>query len=588
MLLNALIEGATRHLFFTGKGGVGKTSTACATAVALADRGRRVLLVSTDPASNLDEVLRTPFGSTPVPVAGAKGLWAMNIDPVQAAAAYRERVVGPYRDLLPKSAVASIEEQLSGACTVEIAAFDEFTNLLAGDTAQGFDHVLFDTAPTGHTLRLLALPSAWTGFINANTLGTSCIGPLSGLKAQRDVYQAAMDALADAKSTTLVLVARPETITLLEAERTRNELQALGMFNQHLILNGIFHAVDQTDAVATAMERRSREALDDLPVGLSGLPRSEVPLLPFAPLGVDGLRSMLASGQTTQHPAIPRGPLEVPAGSVDLGALVSQIEAQGTGLVMTMGKGGVGKTTVAGLIALELVDRGHRVLLTTTDPAAHLEFVVNRSAPGLEVARINPAVETEAYRRSILETTGAALDADGRAILEEDLQSPCTEEIAVFRAFARTVADARGRFVVLDTAPTGHTLLLLDAAQAFHREVSRQASTSPPEVVELLGRLRDPGYTHVLIVTTPEATPVHEAAALQADLKRAGIEPMAWVVNQSLLAAGVRDPLLVARAAAESTLIQEVVQLSSNHTCVLAWTATPANAVRPALMSSRP
>lgn len=572
MLLSALLERPTRHLFFTGKGGVGKTSTASAAAIALADRGFRVLLVSTDPASNLSEVLASPVGPRPTPIAGAQGLWAMNIDPIQAAAAYRERVVGPYRNLLPDSAVANIEEQLSGGCTVEIAAFDEFTNLLAGDVERDFHHVVFDTAPTGHTLRLLALPSAWTGFIDTNTLGISCIGPLSGLQVQQAVYQAAMDVLADPESTTLVLVARPESVTLLEADRAREELEALGMRNQHLVLNGTFRALDHGDRVAVSMQETSEAALREPPPGLATLACSEVPLAPFAPLGLKALRAML-SGDHAASSAVALGQLpQLPDDLVPLSALISQIESPGTGLVMTMGKGGVGKTTIAAQIARELAGRGRRVLLTTTDPAAHVEFAVHEKIPGLEIARIDPGLETENYRRSVLEEAGAGLDGDARAVLEEDLRSPCTEEIAVFRAFARTVAEADERFVVLDTAPTGHTLLLLDAAQAYHREVSRQTSSAPPEVVQLISRLRDPDFTHVLIVASPEATPVHEAAALQVDLRRAGIEPVAWVVNQSLLAAGPSDPLLVARATAELALLEEIRQSLQDHICVLPWT----------------
>src|SRR5512143_2180672 len=247
------LERAPRNLFFTGKGGVGKTSVACATAVALAERGRRVLLVSTDPASNLDEVLETTLGTSPRAVDGAPGLSALNIDPEAAAHAYRERVVGPYRGVLPDAAIRSIEEQLSGACTVEIAAFDEFSKLLGDERAtRDFDHVVFDTAPTGHTLRLLELPAAWTGFLEANVGGTSCLGPLAGLKAQQALYAASRAALVDGKRTALVLVSRAERSALGEAERTRRELAALGITRQELVVNGIFRASDARDPVALA------------------------------------------------------------------------------------------------------------------------------------------------------------------------------------------------------------------------------------------------------------------------------------------------------------------------------------------------
>jgi len=558
-MLEGLLHAPPRFLFFTGKGGVGKTSTASATAIALADRGDRVLLVSTDPASNLDEVLGLALASTPRQVPDVPGLEALNIDPMAAAAAYRERVVGPYRGVLPDSAVASIEEQLSGACTVEIAAFDEFTALLADPAATGsYDHVIFDTAPTGHTLRLLSLPEAWTDFIDTNTLGTSCIGPLSGLSNQQDRYRAAVATLADGARTVLVLVSRPDPIALDEATRAAGELAALGIVNQRLVVNGVFRAADAGDPLAVSLAERATQALAAVPTGLAGLARDEVPLVSWSPVGIPGLRALVTGTPPAQitAPAVPM------ADTIALGALVDQVAARGRGLVLTMGKGGVGKTTLAAAIAVELAGRGHEVDLTTTDPAAHLDAVLDTgvgSGPGsLRVSRIDPDRVTAAYIADVLADAGAGLDASARAVLEEDLRSPCTAEIAVFREFARTVAGATDHFVVLDTAPTGHTLLLLDAARAYHREVGRQGGTVPPEVDTLLDRLTDPGFTSVFVVTLPEATPIHEAAALQADLRRAGIEPAAWVVNQSLAAAGVTDPVLVARADGETHCLDEI------------------------------
>ena len=566
----------TRVLFFTGKGGMGKTSIASATAVTLARRGRRVLIVSTDPASNLDEVLATPLGQTPLPVAGVDGLYALNLDPEEAARAYRERVVGPYRGVLPDAAVASIEEQLSGACTLEIAAFDEFARLLGEPAATaGFDHLIFDTAPTGHTLRLLSLPSAWTGFIAENTTGTSCLGPLAGLTAQRSLYEATLAALGDGATTTLVLVSRPERSALVEAERTRVELASLGVYNQRLVLNGIFTASDRDDPFALALERLQQEALGEFPDGLADLPRTEVPLLAFPPLGSDALAALFEPGNRRGRllrPGRDEGSLPVPA--IDLSELIDEIARMERGVVLTMGKGGVGKTTIAAAIATELVRRGHAVNLSTTDPAAHLAATIDRPLDGLTVSRIDPAVETAAYSADVLATSGAGLDAQARALLEEDLRSPCTEEIAVFRAFAQTVAEAEDGFVVLDTAPTGHTLLLLEAAEAYHREVSRTTGDVPDEVRRLLPRLRDPDFARVLLVTLPEATPVHEAARLDADLHRAGIAPYAWVVNQSFAQSGTTDPVLAERAARELPYIDE----AAGHTTRLALVPWQADA----------
>ena len=558
--LSELIETPTRVLFFTGKGGMGKTTLACATAVALVARGLRVLIVSTDPASNLDEVLGTSLGEHPRPVAGIAGLDASNIDPEAAAREYRERAVGPYRGLLPDSALSSMEESLSGACTVEIAAFDTFAALLGNPEATaGYDHVIFDTAPTGHTLRLLALPAAWSGFIDTNTSGVSCLGPLAGLQDQAELYAASVRALGNPHLTTLVLVSRPERTALAEAERTRAELAGAGMRHQVLALNGTFDAADSDDDTAVALAQRQRDALAAVPSGLAELPRVEVPLLDFAPIGPDALARVLdPTARAATREQTPDA--ELPGAA--LSELIDELEISGRGVIMTMGKGGVGKTTLAAAIASELARRGHPVHLSTTDPAAHVADAVGDGVPGLSLSRIDPVEQTRTYSEQVLAAAGPDLDDEGRALLEEDLRSPCTEEIAVFRAFADVVARGQDDFVVLDTAPTGHSLLLLDATQSYHRDVARGLSEVPDAVAHLLPRLRDPEYTRVLIVTLPEATPVHEAARLSEDLERAGITPYAWIVNQSLAAAGAEHPTLAARARDEHPYLAEAAAIA--------------------------
>lgn len=568
------LDHATRTLFFTGKGGVGKTSLACAASVALAAHGRKVLLVSTDPASNLDEVLGVGLSSQPTAVPGCTGLFAMNINPEAAAQAYRDRVVGPYRGVLPEAALNSMEEQLSGACTVEIASFDEFTKLLGSPTATAeYDHVVFDTAPTGHTLRLLKLPAAWTGFIETNTTGTSCLGPLAGLQKQKALYDASLHTLSDPAQTTLVLVSRPERSALAEADRTRAELTEMGVTNQYLFLNGVFVAQDREDPAACALESLGQEAVRTMPTALAALTRIQVPLLPFAPMGTARLQKVFV-------PSIQQGaPLEIQGQGVasdvqdvpSLSSLIDDIGKSGHGVVMTMGKGGVGKTTIAAAIAIELAHRGHPVHLSTTDPAAHLAITIGAPVPRLTVSRIDPYEETRRYSEQVVAKAAPGLDAQGKALLEEDLRSPCTEEIAVFSAFAETVARGENGFVVLDTAPTGHSLLLLDAAEAYHREVSRSMSDLPDAVRDLLPRLRDPEFTRVLIVTLPAATPVHEAASLQRDLARAGIHTFAWTINQGLSREGFRDPLLRARGLQEAPFIQEVREQHATRMALVPW-----------------
>ena len=571
----------TRFLFFTGKGGVGKTSLACATAVKLADEGKRVLLVSTDPASNLEHVFGVEIGEqVPTAIPGTPLLDALNIDPEGAAEAYRERLLGPVRDVLPESALRKMEEELSGACTTEIAAFDEFTGLLA-DPAKisAYEHVIFDTAPTGHTLRLLKLPTAWSSFLDSNTSGSSCLGPLAGLDKQRELYREAVDSLADAKRTTLVLVARAQKAALDEAARTSHELGALGATNQRLVLNGLMPDTGSGDHLAIAMRRRDQAALDQLPEILAGLPMDSVELQSFNVLGLESLRGLLRppGDSAGNKPFAPDSPAAMDAPC--LSGLVDQIEADGHGLVMVMGKGGVGKTTIAAAIAVELASRGHETHLSTTDPAAHVAQAVAAEVEHLEVSRIDPQAETKRYTDEILASKGKDMDEDSLAMLREDLRSPCTEEIAVFQAFSRVIREARRKFIVLDTAPTGHTLLLIDATGSYHRDIVRHVKPGAKVLTPMM-RLQDPAQTKVLVATLAETTPVLEAAALQEDLRRAGIEPWAWVVNASLAAARPTDPLLVARAEAEREQIALVRDQHSRRLAVIAW--QPEEPVGPA------
>jgi arsenite-transporting ATPase len=563
---------STRFLFFTGKGGVGKTSLSCATALKLVDAGKRVLLISTDPASNLDEVLGTRLTNHPTPISGLPGLEALNINPIEAAAAYRERLIGPMRGLLPEAALRSMEEQLSGSCTVEIAAFDEFSGFIGNPQAsKDYDHILFDTAPTGHTLRLMSLAKAWDQFLDNNTSGTSCLGPLAGLAKQRAVYEATVNTLADPEATTLILVSRPQGAALREAERTSRELRAIGVGNQCLVINGTFETLCPDDVTAQALQQRGAAALQASSDFIDSMPTFIVPLRPINILGIDGLRVLLSenSSEVMAHADVTGW---TPPHLESLGDLVADIELQGHGVIMTMGKGGVGKTTVAAAIAVMLARRGHAVHLSTTDPAAHVAQTLHGQVPGLTLSKIDPASETAAYTAEVMGKQGAQMDEAGRALLEEDLRSPCTEEIAVFRAFAREIGQGKERYVVLDTAPTGHTLLLLDASEAYQRELERQArSTQPEEVLKLLERLRDPAFTHILLVALPEATPVHEAAALQEDLRRAHIEAFAWVINQSLLNSGSCDPLLKRREASEHRYLLEVVEKHARRTAWLPW-----------------
>lgn len=556
------------YLFFTGKGGVGKTSISCATAIRLAEQGKRVLLVSTDPASNVGQVFGQTIGNTIQPVASVPGLSALEIDPQAAAQQYRARIVDPIKGILPDDVVSSINEQLSGACTTEIAAFDEFTGLLTdASLLTRFDHIIFDTAPTGHTIRLLQLPGAWSSFIDSNPEGASCLGPMAGLEKQREQYAQAVEALSDPARTRLVLVARLQKSTLQEVARTHLELAAIGLKNQYLVINGVLPKTEAAnDTLAAAIWDREQEALSNLPSDPSGLPTDTLFLQPVNMVGVSALSGLLSTQPIEasfseeyiqQRPDIP-----------SLSALVDDIARNEHGLIMLMGKGGVGKTTMAAAIAVRLAEMGFDVHLTTSDPAAHLSTTLNGSLNNLQVSRIDPLEETERYRQHVLETKGKELDDAGKRLLEEDLRSPCTEEIAVFQAFSRVIREAGKRFVVMDTAPTGHTLLLLDATGAYHREIARKMGEKGHFTTPMM-QLQDPERTKVLLVTLPETTPVLEAANLQADLERAGIHPWGWIINNSLSIADTRSPLLRLRAQQERPQIESVKNLHASRVALV-------------------
>ncbi|MDF7807472.1 arsenical pump-driving ATPase [Pontiellaceae bacterium B12219] len=580
--MNKFLNKATRFLFFTGKGGVGKTSMSCAVATGLAQAGKKVLLISTDPASNLHEVLDTDLGSKPVAVNGVPGLDAMNINPMVAAEEYRERMVGPYRGVLPDEAVQQMEEQLSGACTVEIAGFNEFSKMIGDEKMIGdYDHIVLDTAPTGHTLRLLNLPSAWNDFIAGNETGSSCLGPVAGLADQKALYEQVVNALKNPEQTLLALVARAEPMSLAEAARASAELAELGLTNQHLILNGVY-SNETSDKIGQAFAEKSAKAIEGMPAIFQTLEKTEVPFRPHGVMGVDALKAV-ANGEA--DPAWQDAPdalndaLSQTLENVsEWDALFQSLEKQGHGVIMTMGKGGVGKTVMASTIAAELARRGHSVLLSTTDPASHVAETIGNGLENLQVDRIDPKEETEKYCADILAKNRDKLSEDDLSLLEEELRSPCIEEIAVFQAFAKTVARGSDQFIVLDTAPTGHTLLLLDSTEAYHREVAKSADDIPSEVKDLLPRIRDPEFTKVLIVALPEATPTHEAADLQRDLRRANIEPFGWIINRSFAVSGTSDPVLCAKGLHETDYIREIASgLSTKQTVISPWIGEELN-----------
>ena len=556
----------TKYLFFTGKGGVGKTSIACATAVGLADKGKKILLISTDPASNLQDVFNQSLNGHGSEIAEIPGLTVVNLDPEQAAAEYRERVIAPFRGKLPESVIQNMEEQLSGSCTVEIAAFNEFSDFITDVQKQSeFDHIIFDTAPTGHTLRMLQLPSAWSTFISESTHGASCLGQLSGLEERKEIYKKAVETLSDTGATRLMLVSRPETAPLKEAARSSHELQLLGIKNQILIINGVLKQLDKDDSVSSQLHEKQQKALQSMPAELSGYPLYHVPLRSYNLSSIADIRRMLYSDSLFNE--VNYKPVAAPK---DVDEMVDDLYTSGKRVIFTMGKGGVGKTTLATEIALKLTRLGAKVHLTTTDPANHLNYELAVRA-GITVSRIDEAEVLEKYKNEVRSKAAEAVTAEDMEYIEEDLRSPCTQEIAVFKAFAEIVDKAETEIVVIDTAPTGHTLLLLDATQSYHKEVERTQGEVTGAVANLLPRLRNSKETEVVIVTLPEATPVFEAERLQMDLQRAGINNKWWVVNACLSLTDTQNSFLKAKAQNELAWIKKVEQLSQGNAALIEW-----------------
>jgi len=570
-----LIKKIPQFLFFTGKGGVGKTSMSCAISVALAKNGKKVLLISTDPASNLDEVLETKLQSTPTQVTNVQNLEAMNINPVVAAHEYKEKMVAPFRGVLPQTAIEQMEEQLSGACTVEIAGFNEFSKYVGDeDVSKDYDHIILDTAPTGHTLRLLKLPSAWNSFIEENSTGSSCLGAVSGLSENKKLYENVVKNLKNADKTLLILVSRAEELSLIEASKTSRELAHQGIQNQHLIINGIFKANDD-DITAQNFEKISNEALQNLDETIDALDKTSIGFYPNGAVGLEALENII-NNITPKEYENAKEKLQyvlkdVLKDTYSWDSLIDDFEEDENGLIMTMGKGGVGKTTIASNIALDLAKRGHKVVLSTTDPASHLEYV-SKTNENLSIEKIDPKIETQKHIDEVIAQNEGKISAEDMALLKEELSTPCIEEIAVFKAFAKTVSKAKNSFVVLDTAPTGHTLLLLDASQAYHKEVLKnQDDALEKELSALLPLIKDEKYTKILLVTLPEATPTHEAKDLQEDLKRAGIKPYAWVINRSFALTNSSNNLLCQKALNEIKYIKEIKTSLSSKTLIKPW-----------------
>ena len=412
---------------------------------------------------------------------------------------------------------------------------------------------------------MLQLPSAWSNFISESTHGASCLGQLAGLDDKKEMYKEAVKTLADSDKTTLILVTRPEFAPLKEAERASQELRELGVDNQILVINGLLRNELVSDNISQQFYNKQKKALDEMPPGLRKLEKYTVPLRSYNIEGINSIRNLLKNddiNENTKEIIVPE--------MLKLQDLIQDLFKQNKKVIFTMGKGGVGKTTLAAAIALGLAEKGAKVHLTTTDPADHLDFVIAQS-DNVTISKIDEEVELNKYKEEVLKTAKDSMSDNDIAYIEEDLRSPCTQEIALFRAFAEIVEKADNEIVVIDTAPTGHTLLLLDATESYHKEIQRSQGNVPESVKKLLPRLRNKNETEVVIVTLPETTPVFEALRLQEDLKRAGINNKWWIINSSLLLTETDNVFLKAKAQTEITWINKVKEFAADNVVVVPW-----------------
>jgi len=541
----------THYIFFSGKGGVGKTTMAAATAIHHARSGKKTLIVTTDPASNLADVFEQAIGHRIAAINGIPNLHAMEIDPDAATKEYKERLIGPYRGVMPEDVIASLEENLSGPCTTEMAAFDRFIDFMEGDE---YEVIVFDTAPTGHTIRLLELPVDWSRHIeqSAKGSGQTCLGPVQTIQDSKEKYDRATALLRDPARTTFVFVTRPESLSLYETMRARKELETIGIRSGLTVINGILPQ-EACDAVFFQRKFEAQQRVISDTEATIGTPTRRMFLRDGEVKGTAGLASVAAelyegtrSAPSSDAPACK--PEQAASPAPDLDRLLLPIPGKGTRALFFTGKGGVGKTTVSCVVAVHLADRGYKTLIVTTDPAAHLGEVFGvcvgsdpvRIAENLSAVMIDQQQAFAEYKERVLSESRGTCSPEMLAAMEEELNSPCTEEMAAFDKFIRFIEGHDYDVVVFDTAPTGHTLRLLDLPFDYARQVEMMVSSDENAAVkqetgnrfrEIIALLRDPQRAVFSLVLYPESTPIMESWRALLDLKRAGIETQLIVTN---------------------------------------------------------
>ncbi len=283
-----LPNGAPRTIFFAGKGGVGKTVASCATAVWSARAGHRTLLVTTDPAAHIGQVLGAAVGTEPAPVDGVDGLWAARVDAKAAAVAYTDRIIADAvaRGRSPH-AVAAMREELDSPCTEEMAAFDQFIELASRDT---FDVTVFDTAPTGHTLRLLELPIDWSRQIDVKVFAS--VDTAAADDVAKASFSRVIEMMRDPAKSTFAFVMYPESTPIVEAGRAISELGSLGIPLGLVVANMVLPDEACRTPYALARRQMQQAYLADIEARFA-VPVLEIPLLDDEVVGLDRLGELL-------------------------------------------------------------------------------------------------------------------------------------------------------------------------------------------------------------------------------------------------------------------------------------------------------
>lgn len=579
----------THYLFFSGKGGVGKTSLACTHAVRYADEGKRTLIVTTDPASNLGDVFEQKIGHQVTPIKGVPNLSAMEIDPDKSTQEYIDRAMAPIRAAFPPQMVQVMQEQMSGPCTAEVAAFDRFTDFLdsPAQNANTYDVVIFDTAPTGHTIRLLELPAEWTRSIDAASSGSgqTCIGPAAAIQDSKLKYERALAALRNASLSTFIFVLHPEAIAVRETHRAIGELQKLGIDNYRLIVNGVINVDDAEDPLFAARAEMQEGYLTKIKNDFA-IPQRRMLLLPGEIKGVEGLRMVgriFFDGQKARREDItarPEALVDVQASSFD--DIRARIEPNGRRrTIFFAGKGGVGKTVASCVTAVWLARQGYRTLLLTTDPAAHLGDVLDTPVGDdistvegqldLWVVKIDPKTAAEAYKARILDDARRRGRPESAiAVMEEELNSPCTEEMAAFDKFIEYASQPDWQAVVFDTAPTGHTLRLLELPIDWSKQIdvkifasvdgSAADDIAKQRFGQVIDMMRDSEQSTFAFVMYPEATPILEAWRAARELGTVGIHPGLVVANLVIPPEQATTPFVRARRAMQEKYLADIIE----------------------------